>query len=81
MTVAKARPENASLPLLDTDTLRTFVAIAENGSFTRAAHACSVAGCSSLTRKRWAGFWRRPWKAACAWARRTMWAPGCCPRC
>ena len=38
MTVAKARPENASLPLLDTDTLRTFVAIAENGSFTRAAH-------------------------------------------
>ena len=38
MTVTKARPENASLPLLDTDTLRTFVAIAENGSFTRAAH-------------------------------------------
>ena len=38
MTVVKARPENASLPLLDTDTLRTFVAIAENGSFTRAAH-------------------------------------------
>jgi len=38
MTVAKGRPENASLPLLDTDTLRTFVAIAENGSFTRAAH-------------------------------------------
>lgn len=38
MTTTKARPENASLPLLDTDTLRTFVAIAENGSFTRAAH-------------------------------------------
>ncbi|MBL4713831.1 MAG: LysR family transcriptional regulator [Alcanivorax sp.] len=38
MPVAKARPENASLPLLDTETLRTFVAIAENGSFTRAAH-------------------------------------------
>lgn len=38
MTATKARPENASLPLLDTDTLRTFVAIAENGSFTRAAH-------------------------------------------
>jgi DNA-binding transcriptional LysR family regulator len=38
MTATKARPENASLPLLDTETLRTFVAIAENGSFTRAAH-------------------------------------------
>ena len=38
MTATKARPENSSLPLLDTDTLRTFVAIAENGSFTRAAH-------------------------------------------
>lgn len=27
----------ATLPLLDTDVLRTFVAIAESGSFTRAA--------------------------------------------
>ncbi|WP_422666884.1 LysR family transcriptional regulator [Billgrantia endophytica] len=30
-------PTGGALPLLDTDVLRTFVAIAENGSFTRAA--------------------------------------------
>lgn len=37
MTLPSCPTRNAALPLLDTDVLRTFVAIAESGSFTRAA--------------------------------------------
>ncbi len=37
MTLSARTPSKSVLPLLDTDVVRTFVAIAENGSFTRAA--------------------------------------------
>lgn len=37
MTLAPAVPSQSNLPLLDTDVLRSFVAIAESGSFSRAA--------------------------------------------
>lgn len=37
MTLPSCSPRHAVLPLLDTEVLRTFVAIAESGSFTRAA--------------------------------------------
>ncbi|MDX1755711.1 MAG: LysR family transcriptional regulator [Marinobacter sp.] len=37
MALTTSTPIPTSLPLLDTDVLRTFVAIAEHGSFTRAA--------------------------------------------
>lgn len=37
MTLPELPPSKGSLPLLDSEVLRTFVAIAESGSFTRAA--------------------------------------------
>lgn len=55
-----------ALPLLESDVLRTFVAIADSGSFTRTAAQVFAARQPSACRS---SVWRKPSASACSSAK------------